>query len=42
MTGAKIASGNESEIATSSFSKGIYILKLDFYEGTVVKRIVIN
>ena len=40
--GAKVATGTESEITTSSFANGIYILKLEFDKGTVVKKVAIN
>lgn len=42
MSGAKISTGIENEIMTASFSKGIYILELDFDKGTTTKKVVIN
>lgn len=42
ITGAKVATGNENEIKTSTFSNGIYILKLDFDKGTLVEKVIIN
>ncbi|WP_296386157.1 leucine-rich repeat domain-containing protein, partial [Winogradskyella sp.] len=42
ISGAKITTGTENRITTSSFAKGIYILKLDFDKGTVVKKIAIK
>ncbi|MFP4845570.1 leucine-rich repeat domain-containing protein [Winogradskyella sp. PE311] len=42
LSGAKIATGTESEISTASISKGIYILKLDFDRGIVVKKVLIK
>ena len=40
MSGSKITSGIENEIPTSTLASGIYILKLDFDKGTVVKKFV--
>ncbi|WP_417290715.1 T9SS type A sorting domain-containing protein [Corallibacter sp.] len=42
VTGAKIHTGKSSEISTSTMSKGVYILKLDFNQGTLVKKVIIN
>ena len=42
ISGAKITTGTQSEIATSSFASGIYILKLDFDNGIVIKKVAIN
>ncbi len=42
ISGAKVATGRESEITTSFFASGIYILKLDFDKGTVVKKVLVN
>lgn len=42
MSGAIIASGNSSEISTSFFARGIYIIKLNFDKGSVVKKISVN
>lgn len=42
ISGQKIANGTESEIPTSTFTSGIYILKLDFDKGPVVKKLVLN
>ncbi|MFK7781713.1 leucine-rich repeat domain-containing protein [Psychroserpens sp.] len=40
--GAKVATGNDSTIATSTYEKGIYIIKLDFDRGIITKKILIN
>lgn len=42
ITGAKVKDGTESTIATTAFSSGIYILKLDFDKGSLIKKIAIN
>lgn len=42
ISGAKIATGTETEIPTNTLANGIYILKLDFDRGTVTKKVVIN
>lgn len=42
ISGSKIATGTESEISTTSFAKGIYILKLDFDKGAVTKKVLVN
>lgn len=42
MTGSKVTIGNESEIPTGFLSSGIYILKLDFDKGIVVKKVLVN
>ncbi|MEZ4796081.1 MAG: leucine-rich repeat protein [Flavobacteriaceae bacterium] len=42
ISGMEITKGKESNISTSTFASGTYILKLDFDRGTVVKKIVIN
>lgn len=42
ITGSKIAKGSETEIMTNSFSKGIYVLKLNFDKGTVVRKVVVK
>lgn len=42
IAGSKVASGNTSEITTSYLANGFYILKLDFDQGSVVKKININ
>lgn len=41
ISGAKIATGTETEITTSFLASGVYILKLDFDKGTVVKRVLV-
>ncbi|MEM5564707.1 leucine-rich repeat domain-containing protein [Psychroserpens sp. AS72] len=40
ITGAKVATGAESEISTSFLANGIYVLKLNFDKGTFIKRFV--
>lgn len=42
ISGAKVSTGVENEINTSSMAKGIYILKLDFDGGLVTKKILIK
>jgi hypothetical protein len=42
ISGIEIVRGTESTISTSSFASGIYILKLNFDRGTVVRKIIIN
>lgn len=42
ISGVSVASGNTSEIATSSLANGVYVLKLDFHEGTAIKKVIIN
>ncbi len=42
IAGSKVATGTENEILTSAFSKGIYILKLDFNKGTVTKKVIVK
>jgi len=42
ISGVKVVSGKESEITISAFTSGIYILKLDFNTGTVVKKVIVN
>lgn len=42
ITGAEIALGTTREISTASYSKGIYILKLNFTKGIVTKKVVIK
>lgn len=42
ISGAKVNSGTQSEIATTNFSKGIYILKLDFNNGTMVTKVIVK
>lgn len=42
ITGAKIKTGTSIHIATSTIAKGIYILKLDFNQGTLVKKVLIK
>ncbi|WP_378174125.1 leucine-rich repeat domain-containing protein [Aquimarina sp. SS2-1] len=42
LSGAKISVGNELNIDTASLTTGVYILKLDFDKGTMVKKIVIH
>lgn len=42
ISGAKVASGTESEISKSFLSDGVYILKLTFNKGTLTKKIIVN
>jgi hypothetical protein len=42
ISGAKVATGTESEISSSFLSDGIYILKLKFNKGVYVKKIIVN
>ena len=42
ITGVKVATGKETEIATSTFTSGIYILILDFDKAIVVKKVAIH
>ncbi|NQY29440.1 MAG: leucine-rich repeat domain-containing protein [Flavobacteriaceae bacterium] len=42
ISGAKVTTGTESNIDTNYLSSGIYILKLDFDKGTVIKKFVAN
>ena len=42
ISGAKVATGTKSEITTSYVASGIYILKLDFDKGIVVKKVVVK
>lgn len=42
LTGAKIATGNTFNISTETWAKGIYILKLDFDNRTVVRKVVVQ
>ncbi len=42
ISGAKISTGAENEVNTSTFSSGIYILKLHFDKGTATKKVAIN
>ncbi|WP_138434602.1 leucine-rich repeat protein [Winogradskyella algicola] len=42
LTGAKIATGNTFNISTETWAKGIYILKLNFDRGTVVKKVIVK
>ncbi|TBV26641.1 hypothetical protein DMZ43_06140 [Meridianimaribacter sp. CL38] len=42
ITGAKIHTGASTEISTSTMSKGIYILALDFDQGMLIKKVMIN
>lgn len=39
MTGAKVLTGTDSVIPTIALASGVYILKLDFTEGTIIKKI---
>ena len=41
ISGQTIATGKESEISTATFSSCIYVLKLDFDKGTVVKKVLV-
>ncbi|NJM79137.1 MAG: T9SS type A sorting domain-containing protein [Flavobacterium sp.] len=40
LTGAKVGSGTTTEISINTLAKGIYILKLDFDKGTVIKKFI--
>lgn len=42
VSGQELSTGEQNEISTSSYAKGIYILKLDFDKGTVIKKVVVN
>lgn len=42
ITGIEVVKGKEREIPTTYLAKGIYILKLDFDKGTVVKKVAVN
>jgi len=42
LPGAKVTSGFESEINIAAFETGIYIFKLDFNKGSVIKKFAIN
>lgn len=42
ISGAKVTSGETNQIATTTFASGIYILKLDFDRGSVIKKVIIN
>ncbi|WP_179007188.1 leucine-rich repeat domain-containing protein [Winogradskyella forsetii] len=42
ISGAKVATGAESDISTAYLASGIYILKLNFRAGIVVKKIIVN
>jgi len=42
ISGAKVTTGKENNIDTNYLSSGIYILKLDFNKGTVIKKFVAN
>lgn len=42
VSGAKVTTGKENNIDTNYLSSGIYILKLDFNKGTVIKKFVAN
>ncbi|RSK39663.1 leucine-rich repeat domain-containing protein [Mangrovimonas spongiae] len=42
ISGQKIKTGSESEIATGSMASGIYILKLDFDRGMISKKVLIK
>lgn len=42
LSGQEISKGVESEIPTISFSKGVYILVLNFDKGSVTKKVLIK
>ncbi len=42
LSGVQVSTGKETNISTSSLANGIYILKLDFDTGTLIKKIAIN
>lgn len=42
ISGMEIVRGRENNISTSAFTRGIYILKLNFDKGIVARKIIIN
>lgn len=42
ISGMEIATGKESHIPTSTFASGIYILKLNFDRGTLVRKVILK
>ncbi|WP_426430915.1 leucine-rich repeat domain-containing protein [Winogradskyella sp. HB-48] len=42
ISGIEIVRGKESNLPTSSFASGVYILKLNFDRGTITKKVIIN
>ena len=42
ISGVEVAKGNINEIPTTSITSGIYLLKLDFDKGEIVKKIIIR
>lgn len=42
ISGTKVSLGSTTKIPTTSFAKGIYILRLDFDRGSVSKKIIIK
>lgn len=42
ISGVEIIKGKASNISTSTFASGIYILKLNFDKATITKKVVIN
>ncbi|MEZ4859011.1 MAG: leucine-rich repeat domain-containing protein [Flavobacteriaceae bacterium] len=42
ISGIEVITGRESNIPISTYASGIYILKLNFDKGTVIKKVVIN
>ena len=42
ISGMEMVRGKESTISTSTFASGIYILKLNFDRGAVVRKVIIN
>ena len=42
ISGQNIAEGSSTEISTNTLAKGIYLLKLNFDKGTVVRKVIIN
>ncbi len=42
VSGIAVASDSKNEITTSSLANGVYVLKLNFHEGTAIKKVIIN
>jgi hypothetical protein len=42
LSGKLIKTGNKATVSTNEISNGIYILKLDFNEGTLVKKVAVK
>lgn len=41
LSGMSISTGKASSISTENISKGIYVLKLDFDKGTIIKKVLV-